>query len=764
MTANPLSPSPVMVNSVPASSISTRFTPLDPVRVLRQYMTRLIGMLVLGIVLGLVLFFVLKFAWPQYTSQAQLLVTGSLTHAYEEPSVGGSPKQQRLDVLRAFIKNQVIMIKSDDVIEAAIKKPALRETRWFRHFGTDVQKAKETLRENFFANQIIGSTLIQLKLRGNQSQDLQLVLNSIIEAYRDQYENRKRTDTSNVRKVFVRERDKAEDEYQNIQQQLKQFREEHDLATLHTANDEANLTYNELASQASVIAVNLQTSREVYRALKAAHAEGRIAIGPDALAKVEADPAISGRDERLRVLREKRDVFMHRFGKDHRAVLEVDRTIAATEVERKREVDNLLRERQAVALDQSQKAVATYEGQIIGMQPALEESRARLRDLTETLTEYNVIEAKSKSIIARRNKAQKLLDDMAIRDSRPDSAGVTNHLAATTPRLTFPTQAGVIVTTVVLLEAFFLLFIFVKELLDQRVKSPSDVMLIPHATVLGVLPLASEDELGPREIENVVQKDPTGLMAESFRQVRTAILTAAERSGHCAIMLVGPQPESGTSSVVNNLALSLAHDGRKVLVVDTNFRRPVQHRLFGVRGSTGLAEVLRGTSTLDNAIMHMVDPSVDVLTAGGSSAVAPELFEGRAFQQMLDDCRARYDVILIDAPPALLTSEAQILSKHVDAVAVVVRAARDQRGMVSRMLRMLDGNAAVMLGIILNAVESSAGGYFRKNYEAFRQYRQNGSLDAVAYQDDVKSSLLTSDSITDLKGSPSDEDDEDRKV
>lgn len=731
MTANPLTPTSVVAMQAPAASQGTRFTPLDPVRVLHQYMIPLILILLLSIAIGGILYVVCKTTMPQYTSEAQLLVTGTLTNAYEEPNVGGSPTQQRLDILGAFIKNQVIKLKSDDVIDAAAQQASVKGTAWHDRFLANPEAAKDELKGNLSVSQIVGSTLIQLKLTGSHSGELPILLDAVLAAHEILYRNAKNTDTSSVRTAFVNELNEAEAEYNRIQDSLALFRKEYDLATLESANAEVSLTYNQLAKQASVIAVKLQTSREIYRSLKNAHEEGRIAIGPDELAKVEADPAVSTRDERIRGLREQLDVFKHRFGPEHRAVLELERTIEAILVERKSEVDSLLRERQAVALDQAQKAVAAFEGQLAGMGPTLESSRGELRDLTEKLVKYQGIASKAKSVALRRAKAQKLIDDMQVRESRPDNRGVGVSLAATSARLTFPTPAGIIFTTVILLEALALVFIFVKELLDQRIKSPTDVMLIPHTKVLGVIPHSEEDGLGPNTMDNIVQNDPTGLVAESFRQVRTAILGAVQGSGQRVFMFAGPQPDSGVSSVVNNLALSLAHDNRKVLVIDANFRRPSLHKMFGAMGSSGLAEVLRGTSSLENAIVHMVDPTVDVLTAGASASAAPELFESRTFTQLLDDCRSRYDVILIDTPPALLTSEAQILSKHVDAMAIVVRAARDQRGMVARMIRQLDGSNAVMLGIVLNAVRPNVGGYFKKNYEAFRKYRKggNGSLD-----------------------------------
>lgn len=741
MTANPLTPSTqVIAVQAPASAQGTRFTPLDPIRVLRQYWKELVFFLLVSFIVGLGLFYFLRFKSPEYTTEAQIFVSGALINAYA-PSVAGSPKQQRLDVLGAFIKNQIVRIKSDDVISAAFQQAEMQKTSLYQQFKRNPSAAKDQLVENLSVSQIVGSTLIQLKLTGSKPVELPVILDAVLTANENIYRDVADKSSAAFRATFKAQRDKAEDEYNAILLRLAEFRNDEDLTSLEAANNEASLTYNQLAKQASIIAVRLETSREILRSLQYAQKQGvLLASSPDALAKVEADTAIASRDERIRSMREQIDVFRHRFGPGHRAVMELEHQIAAIKTERKLELDRLLRERQLVAMDQAEKGVAAFEGQLSGMQPALTNAADKLRALTNTLSEYHQIASQAKSVVLRRDKAQKVLDDTEVRNKRPDSSGIETRLHATAPRMTFPTMPGIILTVMFLVEALVLVIVFVKELLDQRIKSPSDVMLIPHAKVLGVLPhAADEDPLSPKDMQNIVHVDPTGLVAESFRQVRTAILGATQSSGLRVFMLVGPQPDSGASSVVNNLALSMAHDNRKVLVIDANFRKPDQHRLFGTVGRLGLSDVLTGHTTLEDAVAQLVDPAVDVLTAGAAASAAPELFESRTFIQLLEDCRSRYDVVLIDAPPALLTSEAQILSKYVDAIAVVVRAVRDQRGMVARMLRMLDGSNAVVLGIILNAVRANSGGYFRENYTAFRKYRQGGSRDIVQdqYQDDV---------------------------
>ena len=98
------------------------------------------------------------------------------------------------------------------------------------------------------------------------------------------------------------------------------------------------------------------------------------------------------------------------------------------------------------------------------------------------------------------------------------------------------------------------------------------------------------------------------------------------------------------------------------------------------------------------------------------------MLEGTAFRALLGRLESEYDLILIDAPPALLTSDSQLLAKHVDAIGVVVNAGVDKRGMIERMLGKLDGQRADVLGLILNGVRSAAGGYFRKSYQDFYRY------------------------------------------
>lgn len=726
MTANPLSPASPFIVAPQAPAGIARFTPLDPLRVIRQNLTLLGAVLVLGIFAGVVLALALEKFAPEYTSEAYIEVSGGIVSPYDPPSATGTITKFRLDELAAFIKNQVVRLKSDEVILAALSRQKVQETRWYQQFSNNAER-REVLQEKLDANRVIGSTVIRVALSGQYPEDLGYIIDAVIDEYISMYQSAATTANVDVRRTFERERRRAEDELKLYQTQLDQFLKQNDLPTLETHNNESTIGYQDLAVQVARMAMNLQTARANLANLEASHREGTVIYSPNDIAAVEADSAISLRNERLRTLREQREVLMHRFGEQHRSVLDTERHMVAVEQEKQREMERLLRERQELLMDQAKKMVASLESQMAAMLPRLEAARAVMRDLVQKLERYRQLNEQAEMAKRKVDQADEFLYRENIMRERPDRSGVTKLAEAGAPKLTFPHFPGVVAGVAILFEAIALTLVFVRELMDQRIKSPADVKLIPQAEVLGVVPDAAEDPAGPSNIENVAQRDPNGLLAEAFRQTRTSLLTQVNRGGLRTVMVVGAQAEAGVSSVVNNLAISLCGDGRRVLVIDANIRRPGQHRLFMTRSMPGLVDVLSGRNTFEDAVVRLSEPRLDVLSAGDANVAMHELLEGAAFQNLLDLVSSRYDLVLIDAPPALLTGESKMIAKQVNGVLLVVRANRDMRGMVGRMIREMQAQDANLLGIVLNGVQASAGGYFRANFDEFHRYRQSAA-------------------------------------
>lgn len=729
MTANPLTPMN-MVGGAPATHSSsvgapTRFTPLDPLRIIRQYARLFILMAVVGLAIGLGAYYLLLRHAPEFTSTAQILVTPPPVSAED---IGDSSFNRR-DV-GTMIQNQLIMIRSDDLLTEAFKRDLVRKTSWYTSFEDNRGRLMD-LRKNLAAYQIRGTTIIAVTLSGRQKDDLPKVLDTIVDIYLTQMRMRIDIQGGDIRRVFLEERNRADIEISRIQEQLRQFRTENDIPSVLASNNEASISYENFARQRPEIEQAATQARDMYQSLLQAQREGRLSASPEDIEMAERDPAVSSREERLRSLRETRKVMLARLGERHYTVRDLDEQAAVVELERAREMDRILRARQAVKLEQTKKNLDAIESQLAAFQAKFDEARTRMRDLTQKLEEARRIESLITTSTVRRERYDDLLNNLRIKSTRPDSVGVQRQLSATQSEMTSPKLSGIVTTSMMGVMGVAVVLVFAKELLDQRIKSPADIRLLPGAHLLGVLPDASEDPSGPTKVERVVAAHPMGLLAESIRQIRTVLLSKADPRGYKTLMIVGATPESGVSAITSNLAISLALNQREVLVIDANYRRPNQHRLFNTPNRPGLIEVLNGSATAEEALFHNKDLNVDVLPAGNTPDAPPELLEGTAFRNLLTEFERRYDFILIDAPPILVAADSLLLAKRVDATVVVARAMVDKRGIVTRLLRQLDGHRAETLGLVLNGVRASVGGYFRENYQSFYRYRK-ASIDAAA--------------------------------
>src|SRR5690606_34408184 len=120
----------------------------------------------------------------------------------------------------------------------------------------------------------------------------------------------------------------------------------------------------------------------------------------------------------------------------------------------------------------------------------------------------------------------------------------------------------------------------------------ADINLIPRLRLLGIVPDAGEDPSRPREVATAFRDTPTGVVTESFRQLRAPLIRTMDGHDHKSLLVMGPMPGSGATAVACNLAMACAAAQERVLLVDANFRRPSMHKIFGTPDAPGLADVL----------------------------------------------------------------------------------------------------------------------------------------------------------------------------
>lgn len=199
----------------------------------------------------------------------------------------------------------------------------------------------------------------------------------------------------------------------------------------------------------------------------------------------------------------------------------------------------------------------------------------------------------------------------------------------------------------------------------------------------------------------VAAKSPTAIAAEQYRALRTRILHADHGAPVHAILITSPTHGEGKSITAANLALTMGQEvQRRVCLVDANLRQSRVSHLFGVPTTPGLADVLLGRATLDEALVTLEDHNVTLLPAGTVPAGPAELLGSTAMRRLLDTLRSQFDRVIIDASPAAPLADVGILAPLVDSVLLVVRSGVTTKPAIHAAVTAVDG--ANLLGIVLN--------------------------------------------------------------
>ena len=270
------------------------------------------------------------------------------------------------------------------------------------------------------------------------------------------------------------------------------------------------------------------------------------------------------------------------------------------------------------------------------------------------------------------------------------------------------------------------------EALDNTLKTQQDVEQFLGTTVLGLVPIigaapggeAVRDGDNLRERDLGVFLDPKSVAAECCRSIRTNILFMSPDRPLKIMVVTSPSPQEGKTTSAINLGVTMAEAGGRVLIVDTDMRRPRLHRSFGVPNQTGISTVIVGKATLQEAIKRTDVPNLDVLTCGPVPPNPSELLHTERFRVVLAECAKLYDRIILDSPPTSAVTDPAVLGNLADGVVLVIKAGETTREAAMHARRQLATAKARLFGVIVNAIDFSNPAYGYEYY--YRNYYRYG--------------------------------------
>lgn len=203
----------------------------------------------------------------------------------------------------------------------------------------------------------------------------------------------------------------------------------------------------------------------------------------------------------------------------------------------------------------------------------------------------------------------------------------------------------------------------------------------------------------------ITKFNPKSPISEQYRTIRTNIEFAAVDTSIRSLLITSSGPSEGKSSTTGNLAIVFAQQGKKVLLIDADLRKPTVHYTFKLDNRVGLSTVLVGEKSLQEVIKDSDVPNLDILTCGPIPPNPSELLGSNAMKQMVIKAQEMYDMIIFDTPPVLAVTDAQILANISDGSLIVVRSGQTEYEAIQKAKELLEPAHAKLIGIVLNDVE-----------------------------------------------------------
>mgnify|MGYP001473398824 CR=1 FL=1 len=210
--------------------------------------------------------------------------------------------------------------------------------------------------------------------------------------------------------------------------------------------------------------------------------------------------------------------------------------------------------------------------------------------------------------------------------------------------------------------------------------------------------------------------NPRSPVSETYRTLRTNIDFAAIDSALQIIMVTSAGPGEGKSTTIANLAVTYSQADRKVVLIDADMRKPTAHKTFQISNRFGLSSVISQQSTLQEVVQSTDIPNLDVITAGPIPPNPAEMLASKRMTDLMEELRTMYDIVLVDTPPLLAVTDAQIAATKSDGVVLVVDQGRVKRQFAQRAIQNLQNVNARILGVVLNNVKR------RSNEDAYYYY------------------------------------------
>lgn len=627
-----------------------------------------------------------------------------------------------------FVLSQALLLESPTILSEVLKVNAVRETAWYRSVKNNEHLL--ALTDAITAAPVRGTNFLRVSMEYGNRHDPAVIVNEVVRQWHDAVRRRAAEDFA------LRALQDAEEEERKLDKAIEEKRGELKRMSMRLPagaplNPANNITAQQVSQYGEQVAkLTLELSQlEQYRTIY--NDPQGVAVTAEDRALVEQDPQVGELARMVFLLQQQLAADERNLGTGHRSVRQLKLQLGAGEEKLAALRAVKLRERRNDIRDATNTAYANTQHSLFLAQENLARAEAELQDQDQLLFSYNALTSEIEQETTYKLKLSDYVKSRS-RVIRQQTAVRVNIAQPAIEPLEKSSPSFLLLPVGIFLAMLMSVGLALGiEVLDKSVRTSQDISRYLDIGMLGAVPDTDDEEVAIKQVETAVRDAPRSMVAEAFRRIRTNLQYSAPAERQRSLLVTSPRPDDGKTTIACNLAIAIAQGGRHVLLIDANFRRPQVHRLFGTTHALGLSNVLVVERTMEECIVQTATPLLDVLGSGPVPPNPAELLGGDACRALLKQATVKYDQVIIDAAPVLLSSDALIMSTAVDGVILVVRAKASSRGVARRASGLLTNVGARLFGAILNAAQVRRGGYFREQLRDYYDYQADDAHTAA---------------------------------
>jgi capsular exopolysaccharide synthesis family protein len=609
---------------------------------------------------------------------------------------------------KEYYETQFRIIRSRPVLEQVIQILRLDEKAPFAGSNDPV-----TLLANMIGvSPIKNSQLVNLDVDFTDMDTAVRICNTLARVYRDQNLARKVKGSEDALDWLKKEQADRTKRVEEAEQGLHDFLVEHDIVSFEERQNVVAKRVQDLSDALTVAQRQRIDSQVSYEKALAFKKQGK----PTAMPEIIDNKVVQDIKEKLITLEKEKSKLASKWKPDHPSLKTVQNQIDELQKQLAEEVD--------AVIDSLHAAYARDRDREQKLADELEEAKKEAQELASLEIQYRIKKREAASESTLFDEIQKRQKETELTKSLPaitnnvrivEDAQMPKNPAPIRPRRRLAVALGAMLG---LLGGIGLAFFL--EYLDTTIKSAEDLERTVKAPFLGIIPsFSSDEETAPDEL--FTYRYPKSSITESCRSIRTNIIFSTAGKQLRRLLVTSAGPREGKTTAVINLGIIFAQGGKRVLIVDSDLRRPRLHRAFKVSRKKGLTNLIMGEASLEEVVTPTEAPGVFLIPCGPIPPNPSELLGTARMKEISEQLADVYDLVLFDSPPIVAVTDAVVMSKIVDGVVLIAKAGRTTSELVSKAARQIGDVNGQILGTVLNDFNIRGAGY--RYYYYYYHYR-----------------------------------------